>query len=534
MNPYPVNADKKSLYRKVGTASAIMMASVFLSRIIGLLREMVIACVGGAGPAVDAYQIAFVIPEILNHILATGFLSVTFIPIFSGYLSADREDEGWIVLSVIHNTFGAVLIVFIAGAVICAPFLVDLLAPGICDPAVRSGAVRMTRIILPAQFFFFSGGLFMAVQFAREKFFIPALAPLVYNAGIIAGGICLGPWLGMEGFSWGVLAGAFVGNFVLQYRGGTLCGMHLSARFDLRHRELKKYVWLTLPLMFGLTMTFSTEIFFKYFGSYLPAGSIAGLNYGMRIMMMMVGLFGQAVGVASFPFMAGLAAQNKITEMNRLLNTTLRYLALVIPFSVLLIVLRHEVVLLIFQRGQFDAAATGLTSSILGYLMIGAFGFAAQTVVVRGFYALQNTLLPAVFGTFAVGLSIPLYIYGMKMMGAAGVALAISLSAVLQVLLLYGIWNRRSRNPQSREVCLFYVKTALLSLLLWLVLKGVRHMLLIRIDADTFMGCLAISAITAAVFAGLFLAIGYGLPIREIPEFVNRLLRRKSEGTKKN
>ena len=507
-----------------------MMASVFLSRIIGLLREMVIAYVGGAGPEVDAYQIAFVIPEILNHILASGFLSVTFIPIFSNYLAADCEDEGWVVLSIIHNTFGLALVVFITGAVICTPWLVDLLAPGICDPAVRSSAVRMTRIIIPAQFFFFSGGLFMAVQFAGERFLIPALAPLVYNTCIIAVGLCLGPWLGMEGFSWGVLAGAFIGNFALQYWGGTRVGMHLSARFDLRHRDLKKYVWLTLPLMFGLTMTFSTEIFFKYFGSYLPSGSIAGLNYGMRIMMMMVGLFGQAVGVASFPFMARLAAENKIAEMNRLLNTTLRYIALVIPFSVLLIVLRHEVVLLIFQRGQFDAAATGLTSRVLGYLMIGAFGFAAQTVVVRGFYALQNTLLPAVFGTFTVGLSIPMYIYGMKMMGVAGVALAISLSAVLQVILLYGIWNYRSRNPQSREVVLFYIKMALFGVLLWLLLKGVRHMLLIGIDADTFMGCLAISTITAAVFAGLFLAFGYGLPIKEIPEFVNRLLRRQSKG----
>jgi len=107
-----------------------MMASVFLSRIIGLLREMVIAYVGGAGPEVDAYQIAFVIPEILNHILASGFLSVTFIPIFSNYLAADREDEGWIVLSIIHNTFGLALVVFITGAVICAPWLVDLYYSG--------------------------------------------------------------------------------------------------------------------------------------------------------------------------------------------------------------------------------------------------------------------------------------------------------------------------------------------------------------------------------------------------------------------
>ena len=162
--------------------------------------------------------------------------------------------------------------------------------------------------------------------------------------------------------------------------------------------------------------------------------------------------------------------------------------------------------------------------------MIGAFGFSAQTVVVRGFYALGNTLLPAVFGTVAVGMSIPLYICGMKMMGVTGVALAISMSTVLQVALLYGIWNRRSGNSQSRDVVLFYIKMALMGLFLWFVLRGVRHILLIGIDATTVVGCLAISVIVTGVFTGVFLALGYGLPIKEIPDFVNRLRHRKSKG----
>ena len=157
----------------------------------------------------------------------SGFLSVTFIPIFAGYLTEGREDEGWTVLSVVLNTFGTILAGFVVLAFIFAPALVDLLAPGIADVQVRQSAVRMTRIIMPAQLFFFAGGLFMAVQFAREKFAVPALAPLIYNLGIIGGGVCLGPWLGMEGFCWGVLAGAFVGNFALQYWGAARTGMHL-------------------------------------------------------------------------------------------------------------------------------------------------------------------------------------------------------------------------------------------------------------------------------------------------------------------
>ncbi len=185
----------KSLYQKVGIATLILMASVFLSRVIGLFREMAIAYAGGARADVDAYQIAFVIPEILNHIVASGFLSVTFIPVFSKYLAADRETEGWKVFSVIMNSFGLMLIVFITISMYFTPELISLTAPGIKDPLLLAKAVRMTRIILPAQFFFFTGGMFTAAQFAKESFGLPALAPLIYNIGIIAGGMLLGPFL---------------------------------------------------------------------------------------------------------------------------------------------------------------------------------------------------------------------------------------------------------------------------------------------------------------------------------------------------
>jgi putative peptidoglycan lipid II flippase len=500
-----------------------MMTSVFLSRVIGLFREMVIAYIGGAGAQVDAYQVAFVIPEILNHVLASGFLSVTFIPIFSRYLTRDQESEGWKVFSIILNCFGCFLAILILIAVVFAPQLVTLVAPGIDDHATLTDAVRMTRIILPAQIFFFAGGLFMAVQFAKERFFIPALAPLLYNLGIIAGGLLLGPWLGMDGFAWGVLIGAFTGNLLVQFLGVRKTGAKYFFIFSLRHPDLKKYVLLTLPLMVGLTMTFSTEFFFRLFGSYLPLGSIAILNFGLRIMLILVGLFGQAVGTASFPFMAKLVAENRINEMNRLLNNTLRFLALVIPFSVLLMVLRSEVVLMIFQRGKFDAAATGLTANVLTYFLVGAFAFAAYTVVVRGFFARQNTLFPAIFGSIAVLLSVPLYILGMKLLGAGGVALAISLSGIFQVTVLYALWNKRSNNTGSRGVYLFYVKMIVFAALMGIFLAWFKSVALSWIDSTTFAGSLLMCVANTALFGTILLAAGYGLKIREITDFVKRL-----------
>ena len=522
------NAAASSVYRKVGIASLIMMASVFLSRAVGLVREMVIAYVGGASAAVDAYQVAFVLPEILNHIVASGFLSVTFIPIFSRYLVADRETEGWRVFSVILTGFGGALVALIAIAEYYTPELVNLVAPGLKDPAVKAEAIRMTRIILPAQFFFFTGGMLTAVQFAKERFFIPALAPLIYNLGIIAGGLLLGGQIGMTGVSWGVLAGAVAGNFLLQIWGARKVGMRFFTGVNLAHPELKNYILLTLPLMLGLTMTFSTEFFLKFFGSFLPEGSIAALNYSLRVMLILVAFFGQAVGVASYPFMAKMAVENKMGELNRLLNSTLRYLGLVIPFSVLLMVLRYEVVRILFQRGQFTAADTTLTSDVLVFIMVGAIAFAAQTVVVRGYYAVSNTLFPALFGTIAVILSLPVYYLGMRQMGPEGVALAVSISAIFQVLLLYVLWNRRTANRESIAVYRFYIKMALLSVGIGAVLEAFRRLVLAGVDTTSLLGSMGSAIICGALFFLLFVGAGYLFQIREIPEFLGKITARIS------
>lgn len=517
-----MSESSRSIQRKVGLASLIMILSVFVSRIIGLLREMVIAYVAGAGDAVDAYQVAFIIPEILNHVLASGFLSITFIPIFSGYLVRQQEEEGWRVFSLILTCFGSLLLIIMAAAMWFTPELMSL--AGFRDHHLSDVAVRMTRIIIPAQFFFFTGGIMMAVQFARERFLIPALAPLIYNAGIIAGGLVLGPWLGMEGFAWGVLGGALVGNFAVQLMGARRAGMRFRPCFQFRHPDLKKYILLTLPLMVGLTMTFSTELFSRLFGSYLPAGSVSSLNYSLRIMYVLVGIFGQAAGVASYPFLARLLAEKKTAEMTRLLDGTLRFIFLVIPFSVLLIVLRHEVIRLIFQRGQFDAAATALTSEVLVFVLIGTVGFSAQTIVTRGYYASQNTLLPAVFGTLAVLVTMPVYFIGMKWMGVTGVALGLSVSAIFQAGLLYIIWNHHIKNPDGLSMLIHLLKIILVSLGLGFVVNAFHERVVGWLDISSISGSFGSAIATGTLFLLLLVAAGQLFGIKEVQMLVIRLL----------
>ena len=506
----------ENILKKVGIASFIMMASVFASRVIGVFREMAIANFGGIKAGVDAYQIAFILPEILNHIVASGFLSITFIPIFAHYLSLDREDDGYKVFSIIMNGFGLLLFCFILITMMWAPKFVHIFAPGIQDPDTFALAVKMTRIIIPAQFFFFTGGLLMAIQFANEKFFIPALAPLIYNLCIIIGGLVLGPFIGMEGFAWGVLGGAFLGNFGLQLIGAKKLGVKYYPIINFTHPDLIKYIMLTLPLMLGLTMTFSTEILLKFFGSYLNEGSIAAMNYALRVMFIIVGLFGQAIGVASYPFMAKLAQQGDILELNRLLNKTLKFIFLVIPFSVLFIVLSPEIITILFQRGQFDARATLITAGILPFFMIGAFAFSAQNIVSRGYYAIQNTLFPAIFTSFCVVLSLPLIFWLMKTMGPKGVALGLSLSVILQAFVLFECWNKKSVNTEKKDVYLFFFKMIPISVIIGSILYISAFTLRNFMDHATFLTSFAIVVFIGIEFLTLFFLTGFIFKIPEI------------------
>jgi putative peptidoglycan lipid II flippase len=309
----------------------------------------------------------------------------------------------------------------------------------------------------------------------------------------------------------------------VQLWGGHRCGLNYRPLWDWRHPDLRKYVFLTLPLMLGLTMTFSSEFLFRFFGSFLPAGNIAVLNFGLRVMLILVGLFGQAIGTASYPYMTRLVVEKGVSAMNRLLNTTLRYLALVMPFSILIVVLRFEIVRILFQRGRFDVAATAVTADVLLCFMVGAFAYSAYTMVVRAYFASQNTLFPAIYGTVAVLLSLPIYLIGLKFMGVYGIALAVSLSGILQVLCLFILWNRRSRNTGSRRVYAAYLKLALLSVLLGAMIQGFKSAFMPDPAGQPMLTSLLVATAVGGIFLVFLAGLGYGLNISEVKEPLERV-----------
>ena len=512
--------------RTLARASVIMMASILLSRVMGMVREMVIAGSCGAGGEVDAYQAAFLLPDILNHVLAGGFLSVTFIPILSRYLAGNEEEAGWRTASLVLTVIGLLTAGLAVVEWLLAGDLVPLVVPGMPE-ALQKEAVRLTRIMIPAQIFFLSGGVLMAIQMARGRFFLPALAPLVYNAAIILGGISAGRRSGMEGFSWGVLAGAMAGNFLIQAWGAYRVGFRFRPCLKLRHPDLGEYILLTLPLALGLSMTFSTEFFFKFFGSQVSPGAIASLNYALRLMLVVVAVFGQAAGTASYPFLARLAAEGRMIEVNDLLDATLRrFLVPVIGVSVLMAVVAPEIVGLVYQRGDFTRADIPPTAAALRGFLCGAFAWAGTTIVVRGWFALKNTWIPALVSTAGVLLALPLYLLFTRWWGTCGVALGSAVSMGLQAGFLYGLWAVKTRNRGARQVLALLGRTSLLAGLLGGGALLLKQALLMGFDPAVFSGALVIVvAVSAAFTAGAFL-LAPVFKIHEIADLMRRLARK--------
>lgn len=495
---------------------------------MGLVREQVLAGFGGTSSEMDAYVTAFLIPELLNHFLAGGFLSITFIPIFQRYLIKGEQEKAWISFSNLLTIGSILFAILIPVTIIATPQILGLLGSHISDPSHKALAVHLTRIILPAQIFFYWGAFFSAVQMANNRFFLPALNPLCYNLGIILGGVILGPMIGIEGFAWGVLIGAFVGNVLVQLPGAIRAGMKFKIKIDFLDNDLVEYVVKTIPLILGLGMTFSNEIFFRFFGSFLPEGSTSSVNYALRTTMMVVAVFGQASGVAFFPFLSRMAVEKQFEKMAELLNSVLMKIAIyLIPLSCLMMVLSKQIISILFEHGKFTAHATTETSAVFSVYLIGTFAFSASIIVARTFYAMQNTLLPMIVSTITSVISIPLYIYFSRILGGKGIALAATTGISIQFLILYFIWcHKHNLWKSALDIATKLLKVAVVSCIaacIGFLLKAEIIRLHLQIGKVAYSLFICISATIPAVMATAVLYELTGL--QKFRTFVRGLLK---------
>lgn len=512
--------------RRIVQASGIVMASVLASRILGFFREWTVAHQIGANAITDAYYAAFTLPDFLNYLVAGGSLSLTFIPVFTKFLAERREDEGWHVFSTVVTTMGALLAAVVVAGEIFAPHLVQLIAPGF-SPAEKARVVFLTRLMLPAQICFYLGSILSAVQYAKGQFVVPSLAPVVYNIAIILGGVLLSPRMGITGFAVGVLAGAVAGNFLLQVYGATRAGARFSPNLDVRHPGFWLFVKLTVPIMLALSLVFTDDWIIRWFGSYLVHGSITWLSYAKTLMRVPLGVIGQAVGVASFPFLAQLYSEGKLEELNRTLNSTLKGLILLLmPISALTIAQSTPLVYLaLSSHTRLKPSDLQATANTLAVFSLGMFAWGAQNILARGFYAARDTLTPAIVGTAITFLNLPVYWWMAHHYQHLGLALASSIGIIAYTVLLFGLLNRRTKNREAGEMAWFFLRITAASMIAAIVCARLVRFLHLRLGWQTTLHALAVLVIVTSVGLVITGSLAKVFGVRELDGYLAKLRR---------
>jgi putative peptidoglycan lipid II flippase len=405
---------------RMGAAALLLAASVLLSRVMGFLREMVLAAQLGVGPQTDAYRAAFQIPDVLNYLLAGGALAIAFTPLYQKARAEQGQAAASELYRIVISTLGVVVVLATALLAWKTPELVALQFPGFDGPTQQLTS-RLTLITLPAQIFFVTGGVARAVLMAHGRFLAQAAAPIVYNGGTIVGGLATGT---VEGFAWGALAGAALGTFGYPlWALRRIVPLRLQvAPFDPRFRA---YLWLALPLMAGVSLSTVDEWLGRWFGASLAEGTVASLGYARQLMMAPVAIIGQAAAAAALPTLAALHARGDDAGLDRSLLGTLRATAaLSMIAAVGLGLFAKEIVEVLYFRGAFSYDDVIAVAAIL---QVGAWAvpaWIAYQVGVRAFFARGDNWRPMILNTTLLVASLPLYYELGRRMQAPGLVLA--------------------------------------------------------------------------------------------------------------
>ncbi len=468
---------------------------------IGLIRDQYIAYAFGAGKSTDAYNVAFYLPEWINYLLVGGAASITFVTILDRYRASGDEAEGERALSIILNT----MVLVLGAAVLLAEIFTPLFTRIYFDPASPEGQLctRITRILLPAQIFFFAGGVLASVLLVRKQFSYQAVSPLLYNVGIICGGVLLAHRMGVSALGVGALAGAILGPFLVNAIGAWRAGVRYHPLLDLQHPGLREWVRLSLPLMLGVTIiTLDTQIL-GYFARH-GTGDISRLNYAKRLFTAPMAILGQAAGAASLPFFASLFGRRQFGSYAEAVNRSVsRLIVFSLIASAAMIALARPIVDLIFRRGSFhhnDANATAVYFAIFAASLA---LWSSQAIYARAFYAAGETFAPMLAGTLVTLISLPVYWGLHHRFGVMGLAWASNLAILAHTGTLAILLHRRSLVPIFGLDRAEIAKSALAALVSVAGAIAVLHWLP---SSDTYRGDLRALALGGLAWAAL--AIG--------------------------
>lgn len=525
---------KKIFKQKINsiTVAAILVAtSSLISRVLGVFRDHILASQFGAGEQLDIYYAAFRVPDLLFNLIVLGALSAGFIPIFSSLVKnfnepqTDNNTEAWSLANNIINLLSVFLVTAsLLGIIFTAP-LVKIIAPGFSASAQET-TVYLTRIMFLSPLFLGVSGVLGGILQSFRRFFIYSLAPILYNLGIIFGALIFANWWGMAGLAWGVVLGAFL-HMIVQVPAVYVLGFRYSFKINFLDKATLRIGRLMIPRTLSLAITQIDLLVTTIIASGLLSGSLAIFNLANNLQSFPVGIFGISLAIAAFPALSEHAFNKE--KLEETFSSTLRQiLFFVIPATVLLITLRAQIIRVFFGAGMFSWQDTILTMNTLAFFSISLFAQASTPLMVRVFYARHDSKTPFYLGMFTVLVNIILCLTFSKKIGVTGLALAYSISSILNFLLLWTWLHFKVGNLGIEKIAKSALKFSVAAIGTGLTVQLMKVVLAPIIDMTRFSGVL--TQLVGAALAGsiVYLIICYFLNSEELLTFINSWRHRKT------
>lgn len=501
---------------KTITSAAILLgAASLVSRLLGILRDRVLAGEFGAGFELDMYYAAFRIPDLVFNLLVLGALSAGFIPVFSGYLS--NKKRAWELVNVVLNVMLITMVLLTVLLIILAPWILKIIVPGFNEVQLEITTI-LTRIMFLSPILLGISGIFGSILQSYKQFFIYSLAPILYNIGIIIGALFFVPYLGLNGLAWGVVFGAFM-HMIVQLLAVFALGYKYSFKLNLNHKGLLKILNMMLPRTLGLVVSQINLLVVTIIGSTLAVGSIAIFNFANNIQSFPLGLFGISFAIAAFPTFSELVSKKK--KFVEAFSLAVRQiLFLIIPASVFLIILRAQIVRVVLGTGRFDWEDTVLTLEALSIFALSLFAQALILVIARAFYAHHDSKTPFYTGLIAAFGNIILSIMLIEPFGVTGLVMAFSMSMILNFVLLLIMLHYKLGSLDGERIFFSTLKILTATFMLGLVAQAAKYPLEQAFGTITLLGVIAQA--TAAILAGsiVYLVVCYLLKSEELTIFI--------------
>ncbi|MDX1931646.1 MAG: murein biosynthesis integral membrane protein MurJ [Capsulimonadales bacterium] len=513
--------------RAAGRNTLMMMGFVLLSRILGIVRDLVISRLFGQNDVTDIYTAAFRVPDILALLVAGGTMASVFVPIFAEYWKDDDPEaqrESWHIFSSVITIVSLLAALLVVVMEFLNLPLTRLLNPLMNEASVRETA-RLSAILLPAQWCFFVGGLIMGTLNARHRFLIPAIGPVVYNGGIILGGLLLHRQMGIASMTVGAVVGAFAGNFLLPLLELLRTGTRYRPIFDIRHPGVRTFGKNMLPALIGLSLS---QFIFWITPTFLTNdGSISALRNAYNMTQAPIGIFAQAAAIVLFPTISVLAARKRWEEFRNEVSFGIRrILFLTVPASVLMAVLAQPLFLL-YSGDRFGANEVEVAAAALWCYSLATFAWSAQAVLARGFYAMQDTRTPLIITTSMVAVFYGLCYLTIHVFHQdyRGIAAATSLISTLNMAIFLIVLQKKAGGLNLRGMFDSAWRITLAAGLAGAVAYVVSLPVLARLPHNA-LGGLVTLAVAGGAGLALYIVLCFALRVPEL-KTIREMFRRK-------